>query len=214
MERIKQLKAAFDVTRKADPKLPLFMAAGFAAAFAFFFVLGAFVVGSTILGIILGLLAGPVAAVIVFGRRAMKTQYAMLEGQPGAAIAVLQSQRGFLVTPAIAFNRKQDMVHLAVGRCGVILIGEGRPAGVKLLMKQEAAKIKRATGDVAIHQLSVGNGEGQLPLGDLRTTAMKLKPVMKKEQMYDLHPKLEAIVKKSQPRMPGGPTQVKRPKQR
>jgi hypothetical protein len=214
MERLKQLKAAFTMTRKSDPQLPLWMGGGYLVAFAFFFVLGAVLVGSLILGLILGFLAGPVAAIIVFGRRAMKTQYAMLEGQPGAAIAVLQSQRGFLVTPAIAFNKRQDMIHLAVGRAGVILIGEGRPQGVKLLMKQEKVKIRRATGDVKIHEMSVGNEEGQIPLGDLRGAAMKLKPTMKKGEMYDLHQKLDAIAKKFQPKMPGGPTQMKRPKLR
>lgn len=212
MERLRQLKSAFQMTRQADPRLPLYMIAAYLAAFGLFFGLGAFVINAPIIGFVLGFLAGPVAAIIVFGRRAMQVQYGMLEGQPGAAIAVLQSQRGFLVTPAIAFNKKQDIVHLAVGRCGVVLIGEGRPQGVKLLLKQEHAKIRRIAGDVAIHELSVGTGPEQLAIGDVRAAAMKLRPSIKKAAMYDLHQKLETITKKFQPKMPGGPTQMKRPK--
>lgn len=211
MERLKQLKSAFDLTRQSDPRLPWFMLGAYLLAFGLFFVLGTFLL-NPIVGFVFGFLAGPVAAIIVFGRRAMKVQYGMLEGQPGAAVAVLQSQKGFLVSPAIAFNKNQDMVHLAVSRAGVILIGEGRPGGVQNLLKQQKKRMERATGEIPIHELSVGTGPGQVTIHDVRATAMKLKPVMKKPEMYELHTKLDAIAKKFQPKMPGGAVHQKRPK--
>ncbi len=211
MSRLQQIKQAFQMTRQADPQLVLFMVLGYAAGFVVFLLLG-LLLGSLVLGIILGLLGGPIAALVIFGRRATKVQMGMLEGQPGAAIALLQSQRGFLVTPAIAFNKKQDMVHLVVGRCGVILIGEGREHGVKSLLKQETQKIKRVAGDAPIHEMSVGDGEGQIELGQVRVQAMKYKRVLGKAEMYSLHQKLEAVAQKFQPKMPGGPMQMKRPK--
>ncbi len=214
MNRLKQLKAAFTMTAQADPKLVPFVVAALVAGFALFFALGFFLINSLILGIILGIFGALIAALIVFGRRATQVQMGMLEGQPGAAIAVLQSQRGFLVTPAIAFNKKQDMVHLVVGRCGAILIGEGRSQGTKILLKQEKQKMGRVSGDAPIHEILVGDGEGQVPLDKVRVEAMKFKRVLSKPEMYALHQKLESIAQKFQPKMPGGPTHQKRPKQR
>ncbi len=212
MSRLQQLKAAFAMTRQADPKLVPAVAGAYLATFLVLFLLGLLLLDSWVLGLVLGFVFGPVVAIIVFGRRATKVQMGMLEGQPGAAIAVLQAQKGFLVTPAIAFNKKQDMVHLAVGRCGAILIGEGRKQGTKVLLKQEKQKLSRVSGDAPMHEMLVGDEEGMVPLSQVRIRAMKYKRVLSKPQMYDLHQKLESIAQKGQPKMPGGPTHVKRPK--
>src|SRR5258708_9799618 len=76
----------------------------------------------------LGVLLGLLVTTILFGRFAQAAQYSAIEGQPGAAAAVLENMRGnWTVTPAIAANRNMDVVHRAVGRAGVILVGEGSP---------------------------------------------------------------------------------------
>jgi hypothetical protein len=60
----------------------------------------------------LGVLLGLLAAMILFGRFAQRAQFAMIEGQPGAAAAVLQGMRGnWTVTPAVTANRNLDVVH-------------------------------------------------------------------------------------------------------
>ena len=54
--------------------------------------------------IILAIPVGLLAGTFWFSRRAMKAAYTQIEGQPGAAAAVIESQRGsnWLVTPAVA----------------------------------------------------------------------------------------------------------------
>ncbi len=74
------------------------------------------------------MLLGLLVALILFGRYAQSSQYKAIEGQPGAAAAILQNLRGnWTVTPAIAANRNMDVVHRAVGKPGVVLVGEGNP---------------------------------------------------------------------------------------
>src|SRR5258708_5372151 len=83
----------------------------------------------------LGVLLGLLAAMILFGRFAQRAQFSAIEGQPGAAAAVLQSMRGnWTVTPAVSANRNMDVVHRAVGRPGGILVREGSPHRLARLM--------------------------------------------------------------------------------
>ena len=64
-----------------------------------------------------GVLLGLSGAMILFGRFAQQAQYSAIDGQLGAAAAVLQSMRGdWTVTPAVTGNRSMDVVHRAVGK--------------------------------------------------------------------------------------------------
>ena len=115
--RIKQIRMAAGMVREANPKaLPIVALAGL-GMLAIVVVLGV-VLNMTFL-IPLGVLLGLLVAMILFGRFAQSAQYSAIEGQPGAAAAVLQTMRGnWTVTPAIAANRNMDVVHRAVGRPG------------------------------------------------------------------------------------------------
>ena len=90
----------------------------------------------------MALLTGVLVALIVFNIRARRAMYGAIEGQLGAAAAVLQQMRGaWLVTPAVAMNGKQDLVHRVVGRPGVVLVGEGAAQRVKGLLAQERKRL-------------------------------------------------------------------------
>ena len=123
----------------------------------------------------LGVLLGLLAAMILFGRFAQHAQYSVIEGQPGAAAAVLQGMRGnWTVTPAVTANRNLDVVHRAVGRPGVVLVGEGAPSRVAGLMAAEKKKTERVAHDVPIFEFQVGNDEGQIPVSKLQRKIMRL----------------------------------------
>src|SRR6202020_293316 len=123
------------------------------------------------LGIILGLLV----TVILFGRFAQAAQYSTIEGQPGAAAAVLENMRGnWTVTPAIAANRNMDVVHRAVGKPGVILVGEGSPSRLASLLAAEKKRVARVAYEVPIIEFQVGNDEGQVPISKLQRKVMRL----------------------------------------
>jgi hypothetical protein len=203
---------AFSQTRAVDSRLIPYMAvaalAGLVLPLALFIVLGAPVVG-----VLVGLFTAGASATIVLGIRAQKAAIAQIEGQPGAALAVLQQLRGaWKVTPAVAFSGKQDLVHRVVGRPGVILVGEGRRARVKALLKQEARKTARISGDVPVHEVSVGTADGQVELSELRVHVMKLPRAMKAKEIGPLDRRLHALGGSDLP-IPKGPIpNVRRPR--
>ena len=121
------------------------------------------------------MLAGLATAMILFGRFAQSAQYAAVEGQPGAAAAILQSMRGgWTVTPAVAANRNMDVVHRAVGKPGVVLVGEGSPTRLPGLLAAEKKRISRVAYETPIYDFQVGNEEGQVPISKLQRKIMRL----------------------------------------
>lgn len=205
-ERLQQIKLAFDRTREVDPRFVPYLVAAAVLGFLVPFLIGWLALGELTWGIAAGLLVSPLAAMIVFNRRVSSAQFEAMDGQPGAAAMVLQSMRGpWHVTPAIAFNRRQDLVHRVVGRPGVVLVGEGSRAGLKSLMKSEARKMRRAVGsDVEVHEVIVGDREGEVELRKLRTHVMKLPRCIKKKEVAALETRLAALSDSSGP-MPKGP---------
>lgn len=205
-ERFQQIRVAFDRTREVDPRLVPYLAIAFAVAFIVPFLVWWLVFGALLWGVLTGLAFGPLAALIVFNRRVSSAQFEAMEGQPGAAVAVLQSMRGaWHVTPAVAFNRKQDMVHAVVGRPGIVLIGEGSRAGVRTLLKSESRKMRRVVGDDAeVHTVIVGTDEDEVELRKLRMHVMKLPRKIKKRQVGDLERRVSALTEQSR-QMPKGP---------
>jgi hypothetical protein len=144
-----------------------------------------------------------------------KMQYAQVEGQPGAAAAVLQTVRGnWRVTPAVGFTREQDLVHRVVGLPGVILVGEGNPTRTRTLITTEKKKLSRFIGDTPVYDVMVGDAEGQIALKALQRHLMKLPRNIKPAKVNDLDRKLKAMAPALP--IPKGPmpTRVPRGKQR
>lgn len=204
--RIAQIRSVYRMTKQSDRWIGLILLAWFLAVFAFFVVLG-LVLGPPWFFFPLGFLAGLLAATIVFGRRAERAAFSQVEGKPGAAVGVLNAlRRGWTVTPVVsAAPRTQDVVHRAVGRPGVVLIGEGSPNRVSQLLSAEKRRLARLLGDVPIYDLVVGNGEGQVPLKKLRNTMIRLPRNLRRDQVREVNNRLRAIGDGQQQMMPKGP---------
>ncbi|HTS96344.1 MAG TPA: DUF4191 domain-containing protein [Streptosporangiaceae bacterium] len=201
--RLKQLGMVAGILRKTNPKaLPIVVAAGL-GVIAVAVVIGIFT-GLVAFLTPLGVLAGVAVAMILFGRFAQSAQYATIEGQPGAAAAILQSMRGnWTVTPAIAANRNMDVVHRTVGRPGVILVGEGSPNRLPSLLAAEKKRVSRVAYDVPIYDIQVGDEDGQISLRKLQRHIMKLPRNLKGPAVADLNYRLKALPQSLQ--MPRGP---------
>jgi hypothetical protein len=133
-------------------------------------------------------------ALIVFGRRAERSAFAQIEGQPGAAASAMNLlRRGWTVTPAVAVTRNQDIVHRAVGRPGVVLVGEGSPSRVGNLLGQEKKKIARVAPEVPVHEFVVGTANGQVPLRKLQRAITKLPAKLTPAQVRELESRLKAL---------------------
>lgn len=90
-------------------------------------------------------------------------------------------------------NRSQDVVHRAVGKAGIVLVAEGNPNRVKSLLAAEKKKMARIVVDVPVHDIIVGNGEGQVPLKKVRTTMLKLPRVLTGPQVTAANDRLRAM---------------------
>ena len=179
------------------------MAASGVGTIAVFVVVG-LLTGTASFLIPLGVLLGLMAAMILFGRFAQSAQYASIAGQPGAAAAILQTMRGsWTVTPAISANRNMDVVHRAVGRPGVILVGEGSPTRLPSMLAAEKKRIARVAHDVPIYDLQVGDETGQIPIRKLQRHIMKLPRNLKGPALADLNYRLKALPQSLQ--VPKGP---------
>jgi len=201
--RLKQIGMVAGIIRKTNPKaLPIVAATGL-GIIAIAVVVG-LLTGLAPFLIPLGVLVGVAAAMVVFGRFAQSAQYAAIEGQPGAAAAILQSMRGsWTVTPAISANRNMDVVHRTVGRPGVILVGEGSPNRLPSLLAAEKKRVSRVAYDVPIYDIQVGDEDGQIPIRRLQRHIMKLPKNLKGPAVADLNYRLKALPQSLQ--MPKGP---------
>jgi hypothetical protein len=209
--RLKQMRMVAGLVNQQNKRaLPLTF--GSAAAIMVVLVVIGVVLGQWFLipiGVLLGLLAGT----ILFGRFAQSAQFAAIDGQPGAAAAVLQNMRGnWTVTPAVTANRNLDVVHRAVGRPGVVLVGEGVPGRVTQLIAAEKKRTSRVAHDVPIFEFQVGDEEGQVPVRKLQRKILRLPRNLKPAAVSDLNYRLKALQPSLQ--MPKGPMpkNVRQPK--
>lgn len=201
---IKQVTQAYKLTSKSDPRVGLIIAGVFLAVLAVFVLIGVLIDHPYYLTFV-GLPFALLAALVVFGRRAERAAYASVEGQPGAPVAVMNSlKRGWTVTPGIAATPKQDIVHRAVGRPGIVLVGEGAPARVGALIAQERKKLGRVAPDAPVTDFQVGSGAGQMSLRDFQRSLTKLPKVLTTSQVGDTNRRLTAMASMGL-QMPKGP---------
>jgi hypothetical protein len=203
--RFAQIKQTYRMAKKSDPYLGWITLGTVLAVLAVLVLVGVLLRPVwlwPILGLPLALLAGA----LVFGRRAERAAYSQIEGQPGAAVAALGTlRRGWDTTPVVATNRHQDVVHRAVGRPGVVLVGEGTSASrVANLLAQERRRHARVVGEVPVIDIIVGTDENQVPLRRLAKHVMKLPRSLRPAEVTELRSRLRALG--TQPvAMPKGP---------
>jgi hypothetical protein len=193
-----QIVQSYQMTKQVDPKVGFItLGAGLLGVLVGFGVLW-FLPGEGWLKIVLtvvsALLLGSLAALIVFGRRAQKAMYKQMDGQLGAAAGALNMlRRGWKVTPMVGFTKQQDVVHRVVGPPGIVLVGEGNSTRVRQLLATERRKHERVAGEVPIHDLVCGKGEGEIPLPKLTRHVTKLGRNVKPAEMTDVLNRLKAI---------------------
>ena len=95
-----------------------------------------------------------------------------------------------------------DMVHLVIGRAGVILLAEGNPQRVRGLLGQEKRRLAKVIGSAPLHDYVIGQQEGELPIRKLRTTLMRLPRTLSGKDVNALDKRLKALT--ARPQMPKG----------
>ncbi|MBA3233692.1 MAG: DUF4191 domain-containing protein [Propionibacteriales bacterium] len=193
---LRRFLAAYKITREHDKWIGVvclawFLGVGVAVGALFWWFI------HPLAGVIVGIPAGLLAALVVFGRRAERSAYAQIEGQPGAAAAALGVlRRGWQVQPAVAVTKNQDIIHRVVGRPGVILVGEGNPQRVRNLLAVEKKKHARVVREAPIHAIVVGDddqGDDVVSVKRLSKHVMKLPKSIEPHEITDLLQRLKAL---------------------
>jgi hypothetical protein len=98
------------------------------------------------------------------------------------------------------------MVHRVVGPPGIVLVGEGNPSRLKPLLAAERRKHERVMAETPVHEVVVGDGEGQVPLTKLVKHVQKLGRQVKPGEMTDVLNRLKALdAARPKVPMPHGP---------
>ncbi len=203
-KRLARIRETFTMARQVDPQIGWISLAVFLVSFAVIIGVAA-LLGQTAAGVVVGIPLAVLVTTFIFGRRVEGASYRFVEGKPGAAAGVLETiRRGWTVTPAVAVTREQDFVHRAVGRPGVVLVGEGNHGRVTRLLAQERKRHARVALDVPVHEVVVGDGTGEVPLRKLTKHLRKLEKKITPSQVTEVISRLRALRTQPVP-VPKGP---------
>ena len=200
--RLKQMWQVFQMTRRYDSSivwlLILCLVVPIGAAIVLGVLLGGNVLG-LVLYIIAGVLAGALIGLIVLGRRAEKAAYGQIAGQPGAVGAVLKSglRRNWTGSemPVNVSPRTQDAVYRAVGRGGVVLIGEGPKSRTQPMLDKERASVHRILPNVPVNFLYVGPDADATSLDRIPRALGRYKNVLTKAEVLAVSNRLSSLGK-------------------
>jgi hypothetical protein len=200
-ERLKQIGQVFTFTAKQDQWfIPLLAAA---VLIPVVLIVLAVLLGYGIIWIPVGVMVALLAALIVLNLRSNTAMMNAAEGQPGAAASIVENMRGdWRVRPAASSTTQYDMVHVVIGRPGVILLGEGQAQRVRVLIGQEKRRLAKVIGNAPLYDYVIGTEEGGLPIRKLRTTVMKLPRNLTGKDVNALDKRLGALM--ARPQMPKG----------
>ncbi len=198
----KQLVETFKMTRKSDPSVLWWTLGGFLVPVIVFVVLG-LIVKPWWIYLVVGVFAGAAGAMWLFSRRARKAMYTRFKGQPGSAEVALSQldKKTWTVSPVIAVNRHQDVVHRALGPGGLILIGEGSGNGMRQLLAAEKRRHEQVAFGVPVLTLVMGEGKDQVPLEQLEKKIKKLPKTLNAAQTAEIKSRLKAL-DAMRPRLP------------
>ncbi|HEY0871235.1 MAG TPA: DUF4191 domain-containing protein [Acidothermaceae bacterium] len=192
-KRSAQIRDAFVMTRSRDKRLLPYLALTFVVSLGFFELIG-LLLSDTIIFTVFGVISAALATFIVFGQRAQRAALSDIEGQPGAAAAIITNMRGdWRLTPNVAANRTMDVVHRVVGKPGVILIGEGSTDRLQPMIADQRKRVQRVAAGTPIEVIIVGRGAGQVPLQKLQRKMTRLPRTFKGPTVDEIEGRMRAL---------------------
>lgn len=201
--RLAQIRQTYTMTKGIDPAIRWILPLTFLGTLAAFGLIG-LVAFTWQIGVFMGLPFALLVTLYLFGKRAERAAYGSIEGQPGAAVAVLNSLRkGWYTTPFVEISKQQDGVHRVVGPVGVVLVAEAPASRAKPLLATARAKAQRAAGDAPVHEIICG--EGGVSLLKLNRAIMKLPRAMRPAEVRELRLRMDAMQKGPSLPIPRGP---------
>lgn len=197
----KRIASVYKTIKQIDPQVTWWMLLAFVVVLAVGSIIG-LIMGHFVYSLLISIPFAALAAMIVLSRRGEKAAFAQMEGQRGASIGGLSAlKRGWFYDqePIAADATKPNeintaaVVFRALGRPGIVLLGEGPHHRVKKLFVKETKKVNRIAPGVPVHTFIVGSEENELPARKIRMTLTKLRPELSKEEMSVVNKRLKSL---------------------
>ncbi|GAA1692897.1 DUF4191 domain-containing protein [Microbacterium sediminicola] len=177
-----QLRTLYTFTQQSYSWLPWMLIGsvllGAAAGVGVGFLIPPVAVWSVILWGVTGLLAGILVGLTLTTRLSSRAMYRRIDGVPGATGHVISTSLGRAWQASeypVGVNPKtQEAVYRAIGRGGVVIIGEGARGRLTRLVNDERQKIQRVASGVPLTVLYVGHGDDEISIAKLAPTIKKL----------------------------------------
>ena len=207
--RLKQMLEVFKYTQEVDRSTLPLMILAVVGAIAVGVLLTVLIFDSPWYGIFMGLAVGVLIAMIILARKAERAAFDRIKGQTGAALAAMQSiRRGWNVEdePVQIDPRSQKMLFRASGRAGIAVVAEDSSSISMKLLEKERRSIRRVLQheNVPVHQIVVGDGDGEVPLHKLPTHMQRMKKQLTKDEAAQVTKRLYALRRSLRESIPKG----------
>ncbi|MDQ1128591.1 DUF4191 family protein [Microbacterium sp. SORGH_AS_0888] len=220
-----QIKTLFRFTREAYPWLPWLLAGILVVGIGLGVLVGFLLPGAAVWTIVLwgvtGLLFGALGAMVTMTRLSTTAMYKKIDGMPGAAGHVLSTSLGrswqASEMPVGVNPRTQEAVYRAIGRGGVVVVGEGARGRLTRLVADERAKVQRVASGVPVTVIYVGHGEDEVPIAQLAKAIKGLPKKVDRTTMAAVVKRIDSVSQSlSSLPIPKGvdPTKVRAPRPR
>ncbi len=196
-----QLRTLYTFTQKAYRWLPWLLIAIFilcvALGIGIGFLLPPVALWSIILWGVTGLMLGILASLMTMTRLSTSAMYKQIDGMPGAAGHVLSTSLGrnwqSSDMPVGVNPKTQEAVYRAVGRGGIVIIGEGARGRLTRLINDERSKAQRVATGVPVHVFYVGHGADEVPIAKLASTIKALPKKIDRATMAAVIKRLSSV---------------------
>ena len=196
-----QIRTLFTFTQKAYRWLPwllvAIMVASIALGVGIGFLLPPVALWSIILWAVTGLMLGVLACLMTMTRLSTSAMYKQSDGMPGAAGHVLSTSLGrnwqSSDMPVGVNPKTQEAVYRAVGRGGVVIVGEGARGRLTRLVNDERSKAQRVATGVPVTVFYVGHGDDEVPIAKLASSIKALPKKIDRATMAAVIKRLSSV---------------------
>ncbi|WP_298865113.1 DUF4191 family protein [uncultured Microbacterium sp.] len=197
-----QIRSLFRFTREVYGWLPWAQAAILVGGVLIGLIVGFLLGGdgavlSLILWGVTGLMFGVLGAMFLMTRLSTKAMYAKIDGMPGASGHVMSTSLGrswqSSDTPVGINPKTQEAVYRAVGRGGIVVVGEGSRGRLTRLVNEERQKAQRVANGVPVTVFYVGHGEDEVQISELAKAIKKVPKAIDKATMGAVIRRLDSV---------------------
>ncbi|WP_426182984.1 DUF4191 family protein [Microbacterium sp. TWP3-1-2b2] len=198
---ISQIKSLFRFTREVYGWLPwaqiAILVGGVLLGLLVGYLIPPFQVWTLVLWAITGLMLGVLGSLFLMTRLSTNAMYAKIDGMPGASGHVLSTSLGrhwqASDTPVGINPKTQEAVYRAVGRGGIVVVGEGARGRLTRLVNEERSKAQRVANGVPVNVFYVGHGDDEVAIADLSKTIKKLPKTINKTTMAAVIRRIDSV---------------------